>query len=223
MLDNEIISKSEIRATYRKRSAHYDFTANLYYLIGFREWTYRRYAVDALGLQPGDTVVEIGCGTGLNFGLLQDAVGTEGRIIGVDLTDTMLDKARQRVQDNGWTNVDLLLSDAAAFHFPEQVGGILSTFALTLVPEYDQVIQNGSRALAAGKRWVILDFKLPSNLFAHLAPVMAFLTRPFAVRMEMAERHPWESIERHLHNVQLTDLYGGFAYIAIGERGDGVE
>lgn len=91
------------------------------------------------------------------------------------------------------------------------------------MPEYDRVIQNGSRALAPGKRWVVLDFKLPSNWLAHLAPVMAFLTRPFAVRMEMAERHPWKSIERHLHTVQLTELYGGFAYIATGERGDGVE
>lgn len=215
---NEIISKTEVVQIYRKRSARYDFTANLYYLIGFREFAYRRRAVDALGLQPGDTVVEIGCGTGLNFGLLQDAVGPEGRIIGVDLTDAMLEKARQRLQDNGWANVDLVLSDAAVFQYPDRVDGIFSTFALTLVPEYDQVIRNGSQALARGKRWVVLDFKLPSNWLAHLAPVMEFLTRPFAVRMEMADRHPWESIERHLHNMQLIELYGGFAYIATGER-----
>ncbi len=91
------LSAHAIVDIYRKRAKHYDVSANLYYLIGFREYAYRRKAVAALKLQPGDTVVEIGCGTGLNFPLLQQAVGPEGRLIGVDLTDSMLEQARQRV------------------------------------------------------------------------------------------------------------------------------
>ncbi len=217
MVDYEIISKVDVVALYRKRARSYDVTAQLYYLIGVREWMYRRRAVDALSLARGDTVVEIGCGTGLNFALLQEAVGPEGRIIGVDLTDAMLDKARQRVADAGWTNVDLVLSDAALFRFPAGVDGILSTFALTLVPEYDRVIQNGSQALAPGKRWVVLDFKLPANWLATLAPLLALLTRPFGVRLQMADRHPWESLARYLPTTHLTELYGGFVYVATGE------
>ncbi|MCB0133957.1 MAG: class I SAM-dependent methyltransferase [Caldilineaceae bacterium] len=218
MIANDSISKDEVRDIYRKRAKRYDFTANLYYLIGFREWAYRRQAVRAMALRPGATVVEIGCGTGLNFPLLQEAVGPTGRIIGVDLTDAMLQQARQRVIEQGWTNVDLVLSDAASFPFPDGVDGILSTFALTLAPEYDQVIQRGSEALAAGGRWVILDFKLPDTWLAKLAPPLAFLTAPFGVRLEMASRHPWESIARYLPRFWLTELYGGFAYIAIGEQ-----
>jgi demethylmenaquinone methyltransferase/2-methoxy-6-polyprenyl-1,4-benzoquinol methylase len=72
-----------------KRAASYDFTASLYYLIGYPEWKYRRIGFDFLGLTPGDTVVEIGCGAGLNFGLLEQAVGPEGCIIDVDLTEAM--------------------------------------------------------------------------------------------------------------------------------------
>ena len=64
MENSRIIS---IIQTYRKRAARYDFTANLYYLFGYREWKYRRLAVEALELQPGDNVLELGCGTGLNF------------------------------------------------------------------------------------------------------------------------------------------------------------
>lgn len=217
MVDNPILSKNEVVNIYRKRAKRYDFTANLYYLMGFREWAYRRQAVAALDLRPGDKVVEIGCGTGLNFPLLQEAVGPEGRIIGVDLTDAMLAQARQRVADNGWSNVDLVLSDAAAFQFPAGIDGILSTFALTLAPEYDQVIRRGSQALAPGRRWVILDFKMPANWLANLAPLLAFLTSPFGVRLEMASRHPWESMERYLHNTRLSEHYGGFVYIAVGE------
>ena len=61
------LSKSEISTLYGSRARHYDVTANLYYVLGFREWSYRKKAVRALQLSPGDTVVEIGCGTSLNL------------------------------------------------------------------------------------------------------------------------------------------------------------
>lgn len=62
-----MFSRTELVSLYRRRAARYDFTANLYYLVGFREWRYRERGVESLHLQQGDTVVEIGCGTGLNF------------------------------------------------------------------------------------------------------------------------------------------------------------
>ena len=52
----------------------------------------------ALGLRPGDTVVDIACGTGLNFPLLEEAIGPDGRIVGVDLTDAMLAQAQRRIE-----------------------------------------------------------------------------------------------------------------------------
>ena len=97
----EFTTRQEVRAVYRARARHYDLTANLYYLAGFREQRFRKMAVEALGLKPGDRVVEIGCGTGLNFPLLQQKVGRAGRIIGVDLTDAMLAQARKRAATNG--------------------------------------------------------------------------------------------------------------------------
>ncbi len=215
-----MLDKDELRTLYRRRSTFYDFSANLYYLIGFREQTYRKRAVAALELERGDTVVEIGCGTGLNFSLLQSAVGPEGKIIGVDLTAEMLQKARERIQRNGWANVELVYGDAVEFLFPENADGILSTFALTLVPEFDLVIRNGCLALAPGKRWVVLDFKLPSQRAAALfVPLLIYLTKPFGVHRELAERHPWESFEKYLGGVSITELYFGFTYIAVGEKG----
>src|SRR6516225_8125230 len=129
------LNKQEIVEVYRKRAKRYNFTAQLYYLLGFREWAYREKAVEALALKRGDAVVEIGCGTGLNFGLLENAIGREGKIVGVDLTDAMLSRAQERVRQNGWSNVELVQSDAATFPFPQTVDGIISTFALTHVEE----------------------------------------------------------------------------------------
>jgi ubiquinone/menaquinone biosynthesis C-methylase UbiE len=140
------LNKNQIRDLYRKRAGQYDLSANAYYLMGFREAKYRKMAVSRLQLAPGDTVAEIGCGTGLNFPYLLDAVGQSGRLIGIDLTDAMLTKAKERVRHNGWQNIELVQADAAAYEFPSGIDGAISTFALTLVPEYDEIIKRVSRA-----------------------------------------------------------------------------
>jgi demethylmenaquinone methyltransferase/2-methoxy-6-polyprenyl-1,4-benzoquinol methylase len=208
------LNEIEIRELYRRRARRYDVTANLYYLLGFREWAFRKKAVAALEVEPGDTVVEIGCGTGLNFSLLQDAVGPDGRIIGVDLTDAMLERAHTRVVERRWTNVDLVRCDAANYRFPAGVDGILSTFALTLVPGFDEVIRRGAAALARGRRWVVADFKMPEGPTRHLAPLLLPAVRPFGVCLDLAERHPWESLRRHLGNLSMREEWFGFVYVA---------
>src|ERR1700719_1835628 len=101
--------------TYRKKAKHYDVTSRLYPVPGYPQRAQRLEAVRALGLRPGDTVVDMACGTGLNFRLLEKVVGPRGRIIGVDLTDAMLARAQNRIETNGWRNISLVHADAAGF------------------------------------------------------------------------------------------------------------
>lgn len=211
------LTQPEILGRYRRQARRYDASVVLYYLIGFRQAAYRKKAVAALGLRPGDTVVELGCGTGLNFSHLQAAVGRGGRIIGLDLTDRTLDEARARVQRSGWSNVELVCGDAAAYDYPTRVDGVLSTFALTLVPEYDEVIRRGAAALSPEGRFVVLDFKKPKHAPRWLLQLMLLVTKPFAVTLDLAERHPWESMETHLAGLVMRDYYFGFAYLAMGK------
>jgi ubiquinone/menaquinone biosynthesis C-methylase UbiE len=213
-------SRETLIDIYRKRAKHYDLYAGLMEFVGFRQSIYRKKAIQALYLQRGDTVVDIGCGTGLNFSLLEEAIGPEGRIIGVDLTYAMLAQAQERVRVAGWQNVLLIQSDASTFTFPSEVDGILSTFALTLVPEFDHVILKGCRALKPGKRWGIADFKMPSGVFSKLAPLLALVfVRPFGGTIDLASRHPWESMNKYLQQVEMTEFYMGSVYVAAGERG----
>lgn len=209
-------TKSELIELYRRRASNYDFTANLYYLIGYREWGYRKKAVEALALEPGDTVLEIACGTGLNFELYQRKVGSGGRIIGVDLNDAMLAQAANRVERKGWKNVELVHADAASYQFPEHVDAVVSTFAITLVPEFDEVIKHGAEALAPGGRFAILDFKQPVWAPLWLVKAFVWITAPFGVDLGMADRHPWESLERYLPGSTFRELYFGFTYLATG-------
>lgn len=173
-------------------------------------------AVDALGLQPGDTVVEIGCGTGLNFPLLERAVGQDGKVIGVDLTDQMLEIARKRVEKNHWENVELVQTDAAQYSFPDGVDSILSFFAMCLIPEYDQVICNGANALSPGRKFVICEPR-PLEKPIWLQKLFLLITRPFGASPDDLNQCPWESIERHLHNFSCRKLFFGLVYIASGE------
>src|ERR1700733_11606309 len=93
---------------YRKKAKHYDVTSRLYPVPGYPQRSQRLRAVRELGLHTGDTVVDIACGTGLNFRLIEEMIGSGGRIVGVDLTDTMLARAEDRVEAHGWSNVSLV-------------------------------------------------------------------------------------------------------------------
>lgn len=212
--------KQEIIDIYRKRASNYDFTANLYYLIGYPEWRYRQHAIDGLHLEPGDTVVELGCGTGLNFSLVQQHIGPTGKLIGVDLTDAMLEQAQHRVEQQGWQNVELIQQDLAQYSFPNQVDAIYSTFALSLVPEAPAVIERGAQALVDDGRWSLLDFEIPAKWPDWLVGAMLLLVKPFTPTEDWVARKPWPQIKAAMHR-ELTDLneqnyYLGMTYIMSG-------
>ncbi len=209
--------------TYRKKAKHYDVTSRLYPVPGYPHRAQRLRAVRALGLRPGDSVVDMACGTGLNFSLIEDAIGPSGRIAGVDLTDAMLAQAKDRVAANGWSNISLVQADAAEFGFPAQVDAILSTYALTQVPECAEVIAHGAAALSSGGRWVVLDVKVPDSTPAWLAQLGTATVRPFAAIGEWIQRRPWEAIraamQEELVDVSWTQLLFGTAFLAAGSRG----
>ena len=210
---------------YRKKAKHYDITTRLYPAPGYPQRTQRLRAVRALGLRAGDSVIDMACGTGLNFPLIEEAIGPDGRIIGVDLTDAMLTRAQDRIKTNGWKNISLVESDAVAFTFPTEVDAILSTYAMTQVPESPEVIGHGAAALSAGGRWVVLDLKVPDNTPGWLTQLGTAPVRPFASIDEWTMRRPWDTIhaamQKELADLSWTELFFGTAFLAAGSRGRG--
>lgn len=213
----DFTTREEVRAVYQKRAGVYEFAVRCCYLLGFPIAKYRRLVIEALAAQPGDTIVEIGCGTGMNFPLLEEKVGAKGRIIGVDISEAMLDRARKRINAAGWQNVELIHSSAIDYNFPDGVDGVIAVGVLTYEPDYDEVIKKGTEALAPGKRWVVFDYKMPTGWFRHFVPLFVWIFRSFGISMALFERKPWESIERHLRNAKLQEFYFGLIFIAFGE------
>jgi demethylmenaquinone methyltransferase/2-methoxy-6-polyprenyl-1,4-benzoquinol methylase len=176
--------------------------------------------VQALRLRPGDTVVEIACGTGLNFASIEEQIGPEGRIVGVDLTDAMLAQAQRRIETSGWSNVSLVQADTAEFEFPVGVDAILATYPHALLPEPRQVIAHGAAALSRGRHWVVLDLKVPSYTPRWLAQLAIATVGRSTSLDEWIERRPWEAVraamEDTLAEVSWTELLFGGAYLAAG-------
>jgi ubiquinone/menaquinone biosynthesis C-methylase UbiE len=220
-------TRERLIKVYRKKAKHYDITSRLYPAPCYPQRAQRIRAVQALGLRTGDNVIDIACGTGLNFPLIQEVIGPDGRIVGVDLTDAMLTQAQHRIETNGWSNISLVQADAVDFDFPAEVDAILSTYALTQVPECAEVIAHGAAALSEGGRWVVLDLKVPDNTPRWLGQLGTATVRPFASIDEWTMRRPWDTIraamQEQLADASWTELFFGTAFLAAGSRGPGTD
>lgn len=114
---------------YGENAALYDRIATL---PPVGRW--RARAAAALSLSPGDTVVEMGCGTGANLPYLRRAVGPAGRVVGVDLTGPLLARARDRTAHEGWANVHVVQGDAT-MHPVADPDALLATFVVGLLED----------------------------------------------------------------------------------------
>lgn len=117
---------------------------------------WRKAAVSSLGLTAGETVVDIGCGTGANLPFLRDRVGASGRVIGVDLTRPLLERARRRIARAGWTNVHLVHGDA--IHPPVVAAdAVIATFVVGLLPDPARAIETWCDHVEPGGGIAILE------------------------------------------------------------------
>jgi demethylmenaquinone methyltransferase/2-methoxy-6-polyprenyl-1,4-benzoquinol methylase len=210
------IARQKVQDMYQSGAKHYDFTTILFRLIGLRMKAYRLITIRKLSLKRGDHVIELGCGTGLNFPFIMEQIGPEGRLIGIDLTPGMLDIARERVERSGWNNVELIQSDIVDYDFPEEVNGVFATGLFGYIPEYDSVIKAASQSLVPGGHLAILDGKQPENLPSWLFKIILKLGGPFGYTPEYFNVRPWESVEHYLKETSFETKYGGMIYILSG-------
>ncbi len=207
-----------IRDLYGRRAKHYEVAVKLYQAsFGFRYTKYQSLALDLLHLKAGDIVVDLGCGTGLNFSSILSRIGPTGQLIGLDLTEEMLARAHERTARYGWQNVDLIESDMTEFRYPGHVDAVCSTGALGFVEEFDDVIKAAYDALRPGGRLAIWDLKSPDRWPPWLVTLLfKSVARPYGVTPAYFAGRPWESVERYFSNTTFEQRYWGLVYITSG-------
>jgi SAM-dependent methyltransferase len=194
---------------YRSRAGIYDLEL-------FFARPIRQRAVATLSLKRRDVVIDVGCGTGLSFGLIQERIGAEGQIIAIEQSPEMVALAAERAAANGWTNITFLQSpvedaripikaDAALFHFTHD---ILQTQAA--VDNVMRQVKPGGRVVSAGLKWA--SRWLPAvNAFVRLAALRSTTT---ANGLDQ----PWRALDRHLEGLVIEPVAGGGLYISSGVR-----
>lgn len=197
-------------AQYRSRASFYDLELALFEPI-------RQEAISQLALRRGDTVLDVGCGTGLSLGRLQQEVGPKGHVVGIEQCPEMLELAQRRVEQQGWRNVTLLcapvetaalerMADAALFHFTHDI--MRSPEAVANVVAH---LKPAAHVVAAGIQWAG-PWAWPVNWF--VLPIALHSTTSLE-----GLGSPWDKLAALFGPLDVQTRCMGAVFIASGARG----
>jgi ubiquinone/menaquinone biosynthesis C-methylase UbiE len=156
-------------------------------------------------LRPGETVVDLGCGGGLDVLLAAQKVGPTGKAIGIDMTQAMLDLARRNAEKAGATNVAFHRATIDKLPLPDaSVDCVISNCVINLAPDKPAVFREVARVLKPGGRLAVCDIALKKPLPAEVArDVMAYVG--CIAGAVLIEEYHWQLAEAGFAVVEVID------------------
>src|SRR5919198_3657324 len=166
-----VVENDFVARVYENLASVYDFT------FGPALHPGRMQAIERMGIKPGDRILEVGVGTGINATLYP----ADCAVTGIDLSESMLEKARDRVARKGIRNARLLEMDAADLKFADGTFDIVyAPYLISVVPDPVTVACEMRRVCKVGGRIIFLNhFRSPNPLLAWIERAIS----PFTVHI----------------------------------------
>lgn len=180
----------------------------------------RRKAVEQLKLKKGNVVLDLACGPGLVFDLIEKKIGDKGKLIGVDYVDEMIKQCKKLVRKKKWENITLLKQDAAKLNLKKlnlknnSVDAVISIIGLSAIPDHKAAIKKCHSALKKGGRLVVLDGKEFSSPFRTLNPILKLLRWSKSYE----RKDLIEDIKSVFGNIEIKEYVLGSTFIAVSVK-----
>jgi demethylmenaquinone methyltransferase/2-methoxy-6-polyprenyl-1,4-benzoquinol methylase len=175
---------------------------------------YRRAVVEALPLQSGQLVLDVGCGTGLCCGLLREKVGPQGSVIGIEESPEMAAVAREHVAREGWSNVTIVQSPAEEVQLEATADAALFC-AVHDILQSPHALRNVAAKLSPGA-WVAAGGgKWATPLMVAVNSAVRLLHAPYVRSFHGFDR-PWRHLEEFVEDVHVREMGFGSGYVVTG-------
>ncbi|MHA1196089.1 MAG: class I SAM-dependent methyltransferase [Promethearchaeota archaeon] len=152
----------------------------IYYLDAFfgmstQNSLYRKIAIANLDLKENFTVLDLACGTGYNFKIIEKYLKNTGKLIGIDVSAQSLRAAKKRARKHGWTNIELINIDFTRYEPKDSINAVLTTLALEIIPDYKTAIDKIHKILLPKGRFSMIGMKLNNKVL--FKPLNIFLEK----------------------------------------------
>ncbi len=172
---------------------------------------YRKQAIAALNLKEDSAVLDVACGPGFSFKIIESYLSERGKLVGVDISSGALKLARKRVEKHGWTNVQLVNQNIVDYDAGILFDAVLCTFALTIIPDYKAALERMFALLRPEGRFAMIGMKESTWKICRLFnPLMGMMSRWAGIEWG---RDVAGYIRSRCRSAQYRECFGGWYYI----------
>jgi len=166
-----------IEKAYQRYANIYDVTFGKIFHRG------RVVSVDLLNIEPGEKVLEVGVGTGLTLPFFP----SHCHVTGIDLSEHMLDKARENIDMHGMQNIEIRQMDATHMDFPDNhFDSVVAAYVISVVPDPVKVLNEMMRVCKKGGKIVFINhFKNDNPVVAGLEQLISPLSRYLGFKTDL--------------------------------------